>query len=77
MVDDLSLEFAVSRSLLQAGIGHNAIIHPRARLGETTLYGHTDSTGSAEEAVRAASRVPGVRSVSNRLDIPQRQASSA
>jgi hypothetical protein len=77
IVDDLSLEFAVSRSLLQSGIARNAIIHPRARLGEITLYGHTDSPTAAEEAVRVASRVPGVRSVINRLDIPRRQASSA
>jgi osmotically-inducible protein OsmY len=69
VVDDVSLEFDIARALHNAGIARDAGIHPRSALGDVTLFGFVRSAESAAEGVRAAARVPGVRSVHDRMEV--------
>jgi len=75
--DDVELEFDVARALNAAGIARNAGIHPRSALGDVTLFGFAQSAAAAAEAVRAATRVSGVRSLHDRIEIASRQPAPA
>jgi osmotically-inducible protein OsmY len=77
VVDDAALEFGVARALHNAGIARDAGIHPRSALGDVTLFGFAQSASAAAEAVRAATRVAGVRSVHDRIEIASRQPAPA
>jgi len=69
IVDDIHLEMTVAQALDQARLSRTAAIYIRSLLGEVTLFGRAPSPGVAEEIVRVASRVPGVRSVTSRLEV--------
>jgi osmotically-inducible protein OsmY len=69
IADDLGLEFEVGRALQRTGVSRGATVHPRARLGNVTLYGFATTAAAATEAERVASLVPGVRSVESRVEV--------
>lgn len=69
IVDDIHLEVAVAQALERAGLVGSAAVYVRSFLGELTLSGYAPSTGTIEEIVRTTARVPGVRSVTNRLEL--------
>jgi len=71
--DDATLEFDVAQALYRSGVARGAEIHPRSALGIVTLFGFTATSEAAAEAVRVASRVPGVRSVNNLTETTSRQ----
>ena len=72
VTDDVELEFNVARTLYNAGLSREAGIHPRSALGHVTLFGSVSTAEGAAEAVRTAGRVPGVRSVKDRMDVESR-----
>jgi osmotically-inducible protein OsmY len=67
--DDVSLEFDIAQALYRAGVAREAEVYPRSALGEVTLFGYATTPEAAAEAVRAASRVHGVRTVHDRLEL--------
>jgi len=69
VVDDGTLELAIARALTAAGLTRSGYVHARSAQGDVELYGDTPTAGVAEEIERAVSRLPGVRSVTNRLDV--------
>lgn len=75
VIDDPHLEIDVGFALERAGLFHDARVYVRANAGEVTLYGFVPSPAYAEEVVRVASRVPGVRAVVSRMEVePPAQA---
>jgi len=77
VVDDVGIEFDIARALHDAGIARDAGIHPRSALGEVTLFGFADSAYVTSEAIRATKRVPGVRSVHDRIEVGARVSATA
>jgi osmotically-inducible protein OsmY len=77
IADDVSLESDVAGALYRSGLSRSAAIYPRSALGRVTLYGRAPSTEAAAEAMRVASRVPGVRSVNDRLEVLPAQLATA
>ncbi len=77
VIDDLDIEFEIGQVLYQAGVSRTAEVYPRSALGEVSLFGYADTKDSAAEAMRVASRVPGVRTVHDRLDIRRSQPAMA
>lgn len=69
IVDDIHLEVALAQALDKAGLLRSAEVYPRSLLGEVTLFGHASSARVAEDVHRVALRVPGVRSVTARLEL--------
>jgi osmotically-inducible protein OsmY len=68
IVDDGQLESAVGHALDATGIQRSAQVYARSSLGAVTLSGYATAAAAAE-AVRVVSRVPGVRGVSNRIQV--------
>ncbi len=66
---DLQLEIAVGQALDQAGLFRQAGVYVRSALGDVTLSGQAPSPGVREEIVRVVSRVVGVRSVIDRVEV--------
>jgi len=77
IVDDLTLESEIAQALLRAGVSRGSEIYPRSALGEVRLFGFAQSAEAAAEAVRAAARVSGLRSVHDRIEVPARAAATA
>lgn len=73
LVDDLELEQNVGLAMEQAGIQRSAEIYVRSSLGDVTLTGYAPSAEMADEAVRVVSRAPGVRRVTNRIEVRPRE----
>ena len=69
IVDDIHLEAALAQALDKAGLLRSAEVYPRSLLGEVTLFGQASSAPVAEDVHRVAPQVPGVRSVTARLDL--------
>lgn len=69
VIDDPHLEIAIGQALERAGLFHGARIYVRSNLGDVTLYGFVPSLAYIEEVLRTVHRVPGVRSVTSRLEI--------
>ncbi len=69
IVDDIHLEAALAQALDKAGLLRSAEVYPRSLLGEVTLFGQASSAPVAEDVHRVALQVPGVRSVTARLDL--------
>ena len=67
--DDLSLETAIGLALDGAGVGRHSQIYARSSLGKLQLYGYVPSVAAADEAVRVAAAVSGVREVTNKLEV--------
>ena len=68
VVDDLSLEQTIAQALERAGLFRDATVQARSALGEVTLFGRAASARVADEVLRVASGVPGVRGVRNRIE---------
>jgi len=77
VLDDVELEFEIARALYNAGLTAQAGIHPRSALGDVTLFGFASNAGVVSEAHRATARVPGVRSVHDRIDVGARVTATA
>ncbi len=69
IVDDAKLEMAVARALMQDEPLLGAAVYVRSSLGLVTLSGYAPSAEALDEVLRVASRVPGVRSLRNRLEV--------
>ena len=69
LADDIELETEVGLALDRSGLSRVAEVYVRSALGEVTLRGHAPSPSAAEEAVRVAARVPGVRDVINKIEV--------
>jgi len=68
-IDDILLETAIGLALDKAGITRHSEVFARASLGVLQLYGYVSSPAAADDAVRAAGAIPGVREVVNRLEV--------
>jgi osmotically-inducible protein OsmY len=77
IADDLQLESDLGWALERAGVRRTASIHPRSSLGDVVLYGHAPSRQIVEDAIRAASGVNGVRTVTSRVDVDASRSSVA
>jgi len=69
VADDIDLELAIGQAIERAGIQRNAEVYARSALGQVSLFGYAPSVEAAEDIVRAVCRVPGVRGVTNRIDV--------
>ena len=69
VVDDRSLETAVGRALDAAGLFRHGRLYVRAALGVITAGGYISSGGHARDVVKAATAVPGVRSVADLMEV--------
>lgn len=69
VVDDVQLESNIGQALDRAGLPRAAEVYARSTLGRVLLYGYAESAGAIAEAIRAVSRVPGVRAVENRMEV--------
>ena len=67
VVDDLQLEIDLGQALDRAGVFRQAQVYLRSALGEVTLSGYAPP-GAAADIERLVSTVPGVQSVTNRLE---------
>lgn len=76
LVDDIELETEMGLALERSGLARTAEVYARSTLGEVTLRGRAPSASAAAEAARVVTRVPGVRGVTNRIEIgpPERAA---
>lgn len=72
VVDDVELELAIGHAIERAGLRLTTGVNARSVLGDMTLFGYAPGAGAAEEIVRVASRVPGVRSVRSRIEASER-----
>lgn len=68
-ISDIELEPMIGQALQAAGVAHAVNVYIRSSLGDVTLDGTAPSARAVEDIVRAISRVPGVRSVINRVAI--------
>lgn len=69
VADDIELETDLGWALERAGVQRSASIYARSSMGNVTLFGRAPSARVVEDAVRAASEVDGVRSVTNRVEL--------
>jgi osmotically-inducible protein OsmY len=69
LIDDSQLEIDVARALDRAGLTRQSRVYVRAAQGEVTLSGFADSDYLRPEIERLASRVAGVRSLINRVEV--------
>ncbi len=67
--DDFAVEAAIGQALNQSRMQNTGKVYVRSNLGEVLVDGFVPTQRAAEDAVRAVARVPGVRSVINRLHI--------
>jgi len=74
VVDDIELELAIGHAIERAGLRLTTGVNARSVLGEVTLFGYAPGAGAAEEIVRVASHVPGVRHVTSRIEAGERAA---
>lgn len=77
LTDDVELESEIGLALEGAGLTHRADVFVRSTLGEAIIFGRAPSQAVADEVARATARVPGVRSVSNRMTIAPAEAAAA
>lgn len=68
VADDLQLEIDLGQALNRAGLFRQAQVYVRSALGEVTLSGSA-APGAADDIERIVSRVAGVRSLTNRMEI--------
>jgi osmotically-inducible protein OsmY len=66
---DFEIEAAIGMALTQSGQQNTGKVYVRSNLGEVLVDGFVPTQRAAEDAVRAVAKVPGVRSVVNRLHI--------
>jgi osmotically-inducible protein OsmY len=69
VVDDGRLEIDVGRALDAAGLFRHGRIYVRSALGDLTLGGSVRAEAAIADIVKAASAVPGVRSVVSRIEV--------
>lgn len=69
LVDDLELETEIGLALDRSGLMRAGEIYPRSTLGVVVLRGRVRTQGAMEDAARVVSRVPGVRTVINRIEV--------
>ncbi|HEV8573753.1 MAG TPA: BON domain-containing protein [Dehalococcoidia bacterium] len=69
VVDDIDLELAIGQAIESAGVQRDAEVYARSALGRVSLFGYASTAASAEDIVRAVSRLPGVRGVTSRIDV--------
>jgi osmotically-inducible protein OsmY len=69
LADDIELETEIGLALDRSGLSRVAEVYVRSMLGEVTLRGHSPSASAADEALRVAARVPGVRDVINKIEV--------
>ena len=67
VVDDIELEMELGQVLARSGLPRNTGVYARSALGEVTLFGYAP-VSAADEIVRVASRVHGVRGVRSRIE---------
>jgi len=68
VVDDLQLEIDLGQALNRAGLFRRAQVYVRSALGEVTLSGFA-APGAVDDIERIAAGVPGVRALTNRMEI--------
>jgi osmotically-inducible protein OsmY len=68
VVDDIALELAIGRAIERAGLQRTVDVYARSLLGEVTFFGRAPTADAFGEIAGVASRVPGVRSVVNRVE---------
>lgn len=71
VADDRQLEIDVARVLDAAGLFRHARIYVRSALGQVTLDGFVRTQAVTPEIVKVASGVPGVRSVTSRMEVEE------
>jgi len=71
VVDDHQLEIDVGRALDAAGLFRYGRIYVRSALGDVTLGGFVRAEAVIPDIVKAASAVPGVRSVASRMEVEE------
>lgn len=69
IVDDMDLEVATGRALASAGLQRTGEVYARSILGSVTVFGTVLSERVAEDIVRTLARVPGVRTVTSRIEV--------
>ncbi len=69
VIDEAQLETDIGQALDRAGLQRLAGVYARATMGDVIIYGSAPSQTIAEEVARAVARVPGVGSVTNRLQV--------
>ena len=76
LADDIELETEIGMELERSGLARTAEVYARSILGEVALRGRAPSQSQADEAVRVVARVPGVRGVTNKIEVgpPERAA---
>ena len=67
--DDFEIEAAIGFALNAAGASTHGKVYVRSNLGEVQIDGFVPSERAADDIVRTVARVPGVRSVVNRLQV--------
>jgi osmotically-inducible protein OsmY len=77
VADDFGLEAAVAQALYRNDVTRGAEVYPRSALGVVALFGQARSPEVAADAVRVASKVPGIRAVHDRLDVSGRAPAAA
>jgi osmotically-inducible protein OsmY len=77
VMNDRELEIEIGQALERAGLFRHGRIYARAALGEVTLGGYVSSEGVVADAERAAARVPGVRSVTNLIQVSRTPPTAA
>lgn len=71
VVNDRQLEIDVGGALGAAGQFRHGRVYVRAALGEVTLGGFISTPAATADIVRVVERVPGVRSVKDRMEVEQ------
>lgn len=71
VADDPRLEIDVGRALDAAGLSRHGRIYVRSALGELTISGFVRTQAVTPDIVKVASGVPGVRSVTTRLEVEE------
>lgn len=71
IVNDRQLEVDVARALGAAGLYRLGRLYVRAALGEVIVGGFVSDQTAIAEVERVAARVPGVRSVTNRIEVSE------
>jgi len=69
LADDMELETDIGLALERSGLARAAEVYARSTLGVVGLRGRAPSQSAADEAARVVERVPGVRSVINKIEV--------
>jgi osmotically-inducible protein OsmY len=68
ITNDVDLETSIGLEIDRAGLSRRAEVHARSNLGDVTLYGYAPSSEAIAEIARAVTRLPGVRTVTSRME---------